>query len=98
MENVKVLLGFLIRRDIVSLYKLLLNVIEDLKQDHLVMLKKLESKLPKEYHYILKDADYFDVGKYTYIRKKILDIGNESLRNTEEQLSKFEINLGNKEK
>ena len=57
------------------------------------MLKKLENKTSKDFS---KNIDYFTEDKYNYIRKKILDIGNESLRDIERHMEMLELEL-NKE-
>ena len=50
---------------------------EDLKLDHKIMIGKLEKQIGKEE---VEKLDYFDEDKYNYLRKKILDLGNESIR------------------
>jgi hypothetical protein len=44
------------------------------------MLEKLNNKIDSN---TLKNIDYFDDNRYNYLRKKILDIGNESIREIE---------------
>lgn len=88
------ILQFEIRRDIVSLYKRYLNQLEDMKQEHASMFKKLEESLPSEYHSILKSADYLDDNKFNYLRKRVLDFGNEAIRGIDEQLKQFDIDFG----
>jgi hypothetical protein len=41
------------------------------------MLNKLNNKVDQD---TLKNVDYFDDNKYNYLRKKILDLGNETSR------------------
>ena len=66
---------------------------EDLLKEHSIMLKKVENKTSKDFS---KNIDYFTEDKYNYIRKKILDIGNESLRDIERHMEMLELEL-NKE-
>jgi len=40
---------------------------------------------------LINQADYFDDRKMQYLRKKILDMGNESLRESNTNLEKFTI-------
>ena len=70
------------------LFKSFLILIEDLHRDHLINFKKLRDALPEEYHALLNQADYFDQYKLQYLRK-ILDMGNESIRDAENSLEKF---------
>jgi hypothetical protein len=44
------------------------------------MIDKISSKIDQN---TLKNIDYFDENKYNYLRKKILDIGNETIREIE---------------
>lgn len=92
------LLNFQIRRDIVSLYKRFLTIVEDIRHDHQSMLQKLEKELPPQYHYLLRNGDYFSMDKSSYIRKKILDAGNESIRGMDEQIRQFDVQFGKQEK
>ena len=91
MVNLKLkdLLSFQIHRNIVNLYKRYLNLIEDLQEEHLNMLNKLNSKIDQQ---TLKNVDYFDENKYNYIRKKILDLGNETAREIDKALEFIENN------
>jgi ethanolamine utilization cobalamin adenosyltransferase len=91
MVNLKLkdLLSFQIHRNIVNLYKRYLNLIEDLQEEHINMLNKLNSKIDQQ---TLKNVDYFDENKYNYIRKKILDLGNETAREIDKVLEFIENN------
>jgi hypothetical protein len=44
------------------------------------MIDKISTKIDQN---TLKNIDYFDENKYNYLRKKILDIGNETIREIE---------------
>lgn len=81
---------FQMQRNIISLYKKYINLIEDLQEDHINMLNKLNKKIDLE---TLKNVDYFDENKYNYIRKKILDNGNEAIREIERSLEKLTFKL-----
>lgn len=75
------------------LFKSFLILIEDLHKDHAINFSKLKNALPEEYHNILDQADYFDQNKLQYIRKKILDMGNESIRGVENNFANFTISF-----
>lgn len=85
--NIKEILAFQVHRNIVNLYKRYLNLIEDLQEEHVNMLNKLNKKIDLE---TLKNVDYFDENKYNYIRKKILDLGNETIREISKNLEFFD--------
>lgn len=91
-ESIKEYILFQINRNIKNLYKRYLNLIEDLQQEHVVMLNKLSSKIDKE---TLKSVDYFDENKYNYTRKKILDLGNEIFREIEKNFDFLNIKIQN---
>jgi len=74
---------FQINRNITLLYKRYLNLVEDLQEEHINMLNKLNKKVDLE---TLKNVDYFDENRYNYLRKKVLDLGNETLREIDKTL------------
>ncbi len=65
-------------------------MIEDLKHDHQIMLKKMEKKTSREF---CENIDIFDNDKYNYIRKKTLDLGNDIVRELESNLDKLDIRI-----
>lgn len=75
--KIKEFILFQINRNIILLYKRYLNLLEDLQEEHVNMLNKLNKKVDLE---TLKNVDYFDENKYNYLRKKTLDLGNETVR------------------
>jgi len=93
--KIKEYVVFQFQRNIVNFYKNQLNIIEDLKSDHKQFINKLSTIAPKEH---VKNMDYFDVDKYNYIRKKVLDGGNEIVREFEKAFSHLEVNIKEKGK
>lgn len=73
------------------LFKGFLHLVEDLKNEHDSHFGKLMDALPEEYHDLLAQANYFDDDKMQHLRKRILDIGNESLRNILYEVQHFTI-------
>ena len=73
-----------------SLFKNFLVLVEDLHAENQISFNKLKSHLP-EHSSIIDQANYFDENKMQYLRKKILDIGNESIRESNSDLEKFTI-------
>lgn len=75
------------------LFKSFLVLMEDLHQDHMINFAKLRKALPEEYSSLIDQADYFDQHKMQYLRKKILDMGNESIREANNDLENFTISF-----
>jgi len=89
-DRLKDYVVFQMQRNLVSLYKHHLEVIENLKIDHEFMVKKMKESFPEE---AVESLDYFGENKYNYIRKRTLDIGNEAIRDFEKNMEKLDINL-----
>lgn len=89
-EKLKDYLKFQIDRSIVSLYKKYFEMVEDLHKDHLTLLSKVKEKTSEDF---IKNIDYFDNNKYNYIRKKILDSGNDAIRNIDTAFKSIKITL-----
>jgi len=90
------ILHFQIKRLIVALFKNYLNLADDLREQHQQMLDKIQLLLPPGEIDKLDLVDYFDEAKYNYIRKRILDLGNDSIREFETILSQYEIEFKKK--
>ena len=80
------------RRLVTKIFKHSLTVLEDLRYQHNAALKELELN-PKE----LESLNYLDFTRYSLLRKRILDNGNESIRDLENFLDNFAFKLKNKE-
>jgi hypothetical protein len=91
-NTIKEYILFQIHRNIVSLYKRYLNIVEDLQEEHLNMLNKLNKKNDAEF---LKNIDYFDENKYNYLRKRVLDLGNETIREIEKNFDFLNLDVKN---
>ena len=89
-ERLKDYMAFQLSRNVISLYKKLFEIIEDIKQEHTAMLQKVEKKTSKEF---IDSIDYLDDNKINYIRKKILDSGNDAVRNIENNFKAVTITL-----
>lgn len=89
MEDSKNLLQAQYEKNIKNLFKNFLCVLEELKSDHDRNFGKLAESLPSEYLNLLKQADYFDDDHMFFLRKKVLDLGNNSLRSQNQDLDKF---------
>ena len=65
-------------------------MLESLQKEHSLMLKKVKDETSSEF---VKNVDYFDKDKYNYLRKKTLDLGNDILRELENNLEMFDIRI-----
>ena len=88
--DAKGLMGDYYSRNTKKLFKTFLVLLEDLKIDHDVNFCKLRKNLP-EHRALIEQADYFDEYKMQYLRKKVLDIGNDNIRSNDGDLEKFTI-------
>jgi hypothetical protein len=89
-EKIKDYLKFQLNRNIISLYKKYFEMVDDLRQEHKLMIQKMEKASSKEF---VENIDYFNEDKYNYIRKKILDNGNDAIRNIESSFKSITITL-----
>ena len=89
-EKLKEYIKFQYNRNITSLYKKYFEMIDDLKHEHEGMLKKVSEKSSEDF---VKNIDYFNDDKYNYIRKKILDAGNDAIRNIDTSFKSINISL-----
>lgn len=81
-------------KEVTLLYKTFLEVIEDLRNDHQIMVDKVAEKTGDSF---AKDINFFTPAKYEQLRKRILDQGNECSRRLLAFLDFFEFII-NKEK
>jgi len=88
--DAKGLLGEHYSRNTKRLFKSFLVLLEDLKTEHEIHFGKLRKNL-SQHKELIEQADYFDDKKMQYLRKKILDMGNENIRNNDDDLGKFTI-------
>ena len=90
--DAKGLLGEHYSRNTKRLFKSFLILLEDLKTEHEIHFCKLRKNLP-QHKELIEQADYFDDRKMKYLRKKILDTGNENIRTNDDDLEKFTIHF-----
>jgi hypothetical protein len=81
------------KQSTVFLFKEMLKIVEDMKADHDYHYRKLYENIPSEYHSTINAANHFDDQKFTWIRKKILDTGNESLRDFSTELENYTVSF-----
>jgi rubrerythrin len=88
--QLKELLEFQINRNVINLYKSFLIMMEDMHDQHNNNFRKLKQALPEEID-LIDQADYWDESRMDYLRKKILDKGNDSLREIISQIEQFNL-------
>jgi|TARA_R110002020_G_scaffold311590_2_gene527172 hypothetical protein len=91
--NAKKNLSLQSSREVSSLFKMMLSMLEDMKKDHDFHYQKLYDNIPKEYYPIINTADHFTEEKVNWIRKRILDHGNESIRNLYSELDNYTVHF-----
>ena len=89
--NAKKILNNNSYKEISSLFKTMLMLVEDMKKDHDFHYQKLYEELPEEYHGVVNTANHFTPEKLAWIRKRILDHGNESVRNMEKEIENYQV-------
>lgn len=89
-DPLKAYIVFQHHRNTTNLYKAHLGIVQDIYEDHALMIKKLEQYVPAE---ALENLNYLTDKKYNYIRKKTLDLGNEAIRDFESNMEKIDVNL-----
>ena len=77
--------------EISRLFKMMLIMVEDMKKDHDFHYQKLYENIPDQYHGVINTADHFTPEKVNWIRKRILDVGNESIRNLAAELDNYTV-------
>lgn len=89
MESDKVILEAQLKRTVTKLFKDFLVLAEDIRQDHLLVLSEISSQFPQE---LLTRWNYLDLPRYSRLRKKVLDSGNDALRDIQMILENFSVN------
>tara|TARA_R100000700_G_scaffold40394_1_gene55878 strand:+ start:1270 stop:1572 length:303 start_codon:yes stop_codon:yes gene_type:complete len=90
-STVKDIISFQVHRNIVNLYKKHFEIIEDLQIEHESFISKLKKNSLDDLP--LDDLNYFTSEKYDHIRKRILDSGNDCIREIEKVLELVDINV-----
>ena len=63
-----------------DLFKRMLELLEDIKHEHDRNFNKLYDSAPDSFKPVVKQANYLDDNQVAWLRKRILDMGNESIR------------------
>ncbi len=87
---------FQLHRQITSLFKSQLALVEELKEQHDIAILKLIDALPPEYRDFVRLVDHFDEAQAQILRRKILGAGNDCKREAETLLSNFDVEFKGK--
>ena len=90
--KLKELLNFQVNRNVINLYKSFLIIMEDMHDQHRSNYAKLKYALPDNVE-LINQADYWDESRMEFLRKKILDNGNDALREIIGQLDQFNLTI-----
>lgn len=90
--QLKELLEFQVNRNITRLYKSFLTIIEDIQDQHENNFHKLKLALPDDVG-LINQADYLDESRMEFLRKQVLDQGNDARREIVGQLEKFNLTI-----
>jgi len=89
--SVKDIISFQVHRNIINLYKRYFDITEDLHREHKAFISKLQDRELGDID--IESVDYFTDEKYDCIRKRILDSGNDCVREIEKALEFVDITL-----
>ena len=95
MNKAQEICQFQIRHNIANIYKLYLAGLEDIVLDNRDLIARLKSYVPEEYGQGIDAINSLTESKVKQLRKRILDFGNDAIRNLSEQLNQFEIAFPN---
>ena len=90
-STVKDIISFQVHRNIVNLYKKHFEIIEDLQIEHESFVSKIKKSSLDDIP--IDDLNYFTSERYDHIRKRILDSGNDCIREIEKILELVDINV-----
>jgi hypothetical protein len=82
--------NLIVQRNITKLFKSLLDVADDIKQSNTSMLLKVSRETSDKY---VQDINYLTPEAMDHIRKKVLDLGNEAIREISSVLECFDLKV-----
>lgn len=76
--------------EITSLFKNFLDIVRDVYEDHTSLMERLKYNYP-ELEKVINTSDSFDRVKFTQIRKRVLDMGNDAIRNRARRVEQVKV-------
>jgi hypothetical protein len=80
-----------VRHSINRLLKNYLLLLEELADEHDEAMGKVVDSIPDQYKPLIIVADHFGESRFNAIRKRVLDSGNDSIRELEEAINNLRI-------
>lgn len=91
LSDAKKVVKFQVDKNTKYLFKRMFTIFEDLYEDHELMMSKIVTLIPEDKLAEFNMTDYFTPERLQYIRKKILDAGNDTLRENENVFEQVEM-------
>lgn len=85
-----------VRTNTSDLFKRMLEILEDIKHEHDRQFEKLQNAAPDSFKQVINQADYLDDKQMAWYRKRILDVGNESIRKMASELDVIRVEFHHK--
>lgn len=79
-----------------DLFKRMLEVLEDIKHEHDRQFAMMYSSAPESFKPVVKQANYLDDAQMAWLRKRVLDMGNESIRKMASELDVIRVEFYHK--
>lgn len=86
MKNIEQLLESQLKRGITKLYKEFLDQLEDIRQEHLRVMFEIKDQFPPDF---IAKLNFLDLKTYSRVRKKVLDAGNDCIREMQSVVNDF---------
>lgn len=80
----------IVQRNITKLFKSLLDVVDDMKQQNSTMLSKVARETSTEF---VQHVNYLTPEALEHVRKRVLDLGNESIREIHSIMECFDLKV-----
>jgi len=90
MEPEKELLKQQNRRLTTALFKSFLGILQEIQQKNLAIISNLSKQFPPDF---VNKINIMDFAEYSRLRKRILDEGNDIIRESETLLDSFDITI-----
>ena len=68
-----------------------LTLLEELADEHDESMGKVHDSLPPQYRPLIVVADHFGDARFNVIRKRVLDLGNDSIRELEDAINNLRL-------
>mgnify|MGYP003627331347 CR=1 FL=1 len=94
--ELKDMISFQVHRNVINLYKKYFEITEDLLREHKVFIDRIGKMSLDDISESIHNLDYFTEERFNQVRKKILDAGNDAVREIDKTLEFVTVNLKEK--